>query len=217
MKVKNIDTHVFNICVILMDDIQKYNNKIIQNFNYVFNKLNELDQSRLIQVQYITYNIINLIDILKSYKKAYKYNAIILSGSSKRILEEGKPDLPKDIFRLKIPILGLCYGFQWMVKVLGGKVATFSDNEEHKYNKFIEFKKPFTVDKQKYYFYHHDYILELPPDSTGWESLYKYDNQIWIAENKKMGILALQFHPESHKKSAIAFYSAWIAWLKENM
>jgi GMP synthase-like glutamine amidotransferase len=218
-----------------MDDIEKYNNKMIRHFNYVFNKLNSADSGvdgvstgeQHIQVQYMVYNTSNLIDILQNYKKIYKYNAIILSGSSKRVLEEGAPDLPKEILRLKIPILGLCYGFQWMVKVLGGKVATFLDKKEHKYNKWIEFKKPFNISTEKYYFYHHDYIQELPHSGSQWESIYENnqnnvneknnEHQIWIAENKKMGLLGLQFHPESHRKSAIAFYSTWIAWLKENI
>jgi len=169
------------------------------------------------------YNDINLIQSIKKLKKNFKYNAIILSGSTKRVLEAGAPDLPIEILKLKLPILALCYGYEWIVKVLGGKIATFEDGNEHKYNKFIEFNKPFNLSKQKYFFYHYDYIKELPFTNkikgivNDWEPLYTHDDQIWIAQNKHMKILGLQFHPESHRKSGIAFYSAWINWLKENM
>jgi GMP synthase-like glutamine amidotransferase len=216
------NTNVFNVIIILMDDDITYINKLMTQFNYSFNKVNEKINNNdgiYVQLHYIKYNTMNIIDIIKDYKSQFKYNVIILSGSTKRVLQDGSHDLPKNILRLKIPVLALCYGYEWIVKVLGGKVATFENNKEHVYNKFIEFKKPFTVSKQKYHFYHHDYIKELPSggNNNEWVALCVHDDQIWAAHNEKLQIMCLQFHPEFHKKSGIEFYSKFIAWLKEKI
>mgnify|MGYP001573827201 CR=1 FL=1 len=54
-----------------------------------------------------------------------KYNptGIILSGGPASVLEKGSPRPDKEIFKLDIPVLGICYGHQVMAHMLGGKVA----------------------------------------------------------------------------------------------
>ncbi len=47
---------------------------------------------------------------------------IILSGGPQSVYESGSPQPDKGIFDLGIPILGLCYGHQWIGHVLGGSV-----------------------------------------------------------------------------------------------
>ena len=48
--------------------------------------------------------------------------AIILSGGPKSVHEENAPILDLEIYSLGIPILGICYGAQLIVKQLGGLV-----------------------------------------------------------------------------------------------
>ncbi len=48
---------------------------------------------------------------------------VILSGGPQSVYEEGSPQADPTIFDLGIPVLGLCYGHQWMAQALGGKVA----------------------------------------------------------------------------------------------
>ncbi|MCK4931182.1 MAG: gamma-glutamyl-gamma-aminobutyrate hydrolase family protein, partial [Candidatus Aminicenantes bacterium] len=49
--------------------------------------------------------------------------AIVLSGGPQSVYEEGAPHISAEIFRLDIPVLGICYGLQLMAHLLGGKVA----------------------------------------------------------------------------------------------
>ncbi len=48
--------------------------------------------------------------------------AIILSGGPSSVYEDGSPQLDPDILRLGVPILGICYGFQTLANLLGGRV-----------------------------------------------------------------------------------------------
>ena len=49
---------------------------------------------------------------------------IILSGGPQSVYEQGSPQADPGMFDLGIPVLGLCYGHQWMAHALGGKVST---------------------------------------------------------------------------------------------
>ena len=49
---------------------------------------------------------------------------IILTGGPNSCYEPDSPTYSKELFELGIPVLGLCYGAQLMMHVLGGKVIT---------------------------------------------------------------------------------------------
>lgn len=48
---------------------------------------------------------------------------IILSGGPQSVYDKHSPQADHGIFELGIPILGLCYGHQWLAHALGGKVS----------------------------------------------------------------------------------------------
>src|SRR3989344_3805465 len=70
-----------------------------------------------------------------------KPNGIILSGGPASVYEAGSTTIDPKIFELGIPILGICYGEQLIVHLLGGKVipgkikeygpAILTRSEEH--------------------------------------------------------------------------------------
>ena len=61
--------------------------------------------------------------------KALKPEGIILSGGPASIYSKGAPRVDKKIFDLGIPILGICYGLQYMIDSLGGKVIGSTKRE----------------------------------------------------------------------------------------
>jgi hypothetical protein len=130
-----------------LDEIENYKT----NFTNVFKKItansaNSANTFSLgIELNFILYNHLNII----SYIRKLKADAIILSGSIYRIIDkENNPQPNKGILLLGLPILGLCYGYEWLIYVNGGKIGTFSDKVLHNYKKYITMKEPFSVPKR---------------------------------------------------------------------
>ncbi|MEL6690932.1 MAG: GMP synthase (glutamine-hydrolyzing), partial [Pseudomonadota bacterium] len=48
--------------------------------------------------------------------------AVIFSGGPASVIDEGSPRPPEAVFDLGVPILGICYGQQVMMQMLGGRV-----------------------------------------------------------------------------------------------
>ena len=56
--------------------------------------------------------------------KAMEPKGIIFTGGPNSVYLEESPHISEEIFKLGIPILGICYGSQLMAYTLGGQVAT---------------------------------------------------------------------------------------------
>jgi GMP synthase (glutamine-hydrolysing) len=54
--------------------------------------------------------------------RALNPDGIILSGGPASVYENASPKTDPEIFNLGIPVLGICYGLQFMIHALGGKV-----------------------------------------------------------------------------------------------
>jgi GMP synthase (glutamine-hydrolysing) len=54
--------------------------------------------------------------------RALAPRAVILSGGPASVPEPGSPRPPAEVFQLGVPVLGICYGQQAMVDMLGGRV-----------------------------------------------------------------------------------------------
>lgn len=131
--------------------------------------------------------------------KRDKPNGIILSGGPSSVYDSGAPTLSKEIFTLGIPVLGICYGWQLMAKILEGTVK----NTTKEYGPemihitkptgvFTDLpKKPFSVIVS-----HGDSVTQLP---KGFEALATTSTvQYSAVENAKEHLYGVQFHPEAH-------------------
>jgi len=70
--------------------------------------------------------------------KQFGAKGIILSGGPACVLDEGAPTCEVEIFRLGVPILGICYGMQLMTHLLGGEVERAVKREYGKAQLFID-------------------------------------------------------------------------------
>jgi len=60
---------------------------------------------------------------------------IIFTGGPNSVYEEGSPKVDPEIFKLGIPILGICYGCQLIAHTLGGKVSPAASDSAREYGK----------------------------------------------------------------------------------
>ena len=72
--------------------------------------------------------------------KAMNPKGIILTGGPNSCYEADSPTYQKELFELGIPVLGLCYGAQLMMHVLGGKVEKADVSEYGKTELLVDKK-----------------------------------------------------------------------------
>ena len=123
---------------------------------------------------------------------------IILTGGPNSCYEEGAPTCSKELFEMGIPVLGLCYGAQLMMHVLGGKVEKAEVSEYGKTEVLVDktesklFKD--VSEKTICWMSHFDYISQIAP---GFEiTAHTADCPVAAAENTEAGLYAIQYHPE---------------------
>src|SRR5262245_15175600 len=51
---------------------------------------------------------------------------VVLSGGPASVHEPDAPKVPRQLLELGVPVLGICYGMQWMCQELGGDVRASS-------------------------------------------------------------------------------------------
>ncbi|QSA98648.1 glutamine-hydrolyzing GMP synthase [Methylococcus sp. EFPC2] len=64
-----------------------------------------------------------------AYIRSFAPRGIILSGGPETVTEAHTPRAPELVFRLGVPVLGICYGMQTMAEQLGGKVESVAHRE----------------------------------------------------------------------------------------
>ncbi len=130
--------------------------------------------------------------------KAMKPKGIILTGGPNSCYEADSPTYQKELFELGIPVLGLCYGAQLMMHVLGGKVEKATVREYGKTEVLIDRTDSAVFagvsEKTICWMSHFDYISQAAP---GFEiTAHTADCPTAALENAKEGLYAIQFHPE---------------------
>ena len=122
---------------------------------------------------------------------------IILSGGPSSVYDTGAPQCDPDIWQLGVPVLGVCYGMQLMVKQLGGTVERSKRAEYGKASLFIDDPTDLLTNVEEgstMWMSHGDSCTELP---EGFETLAHTENTPCAAiANHERHLFGVQFHPE---------------------
>jgi GMP synthase (glutamine-hydrolysing) len=124
---------------------------------------------------------------------------IILSGGPSSIYEKNSPKCDEAIFHLGIPVLGICYGMQFMIHAMGGTVEK-AKKREYGFAE-LKVKEPEglfkAIDgKTITWMSHGDSITKLP---KGFKITASTENTKFAAAvHAKKHLYGLQFHPEVH-------------------
>ena len=129
--------------------------------------------------------------------KEIQPKGIIFTGGPNSCYEEDSPTYTKEIFELGIPVLGICYGSQLMMHLLGGKVEKAPVREYGRIevnvdngSKLFQNVSPKTI----CWMSHNDYISKAAPGFR--ISAWTADCPVAAAENEEKKLYAVQFHPE---------------------
>lgn len=129
--------------------------------------------------------------------KAMNPKGIILTGGPNSCYEADSPTYQKELFELGIPVLGLCYGAQLMMHVLGGKVETPEVGEYGKTEVMLDQTCALfegLAPKEICWMSHFDRIAKTAP---GFRVVaHTADCPVAAAENAEKKLYAIQFHPE---------------------
>ena len=135
------------------------------------------------------------LDEIRSYSPV----GIILSGGPSSVYDKDAPVTDPGIFDLGLPVLGICYGLQYMVFALGGKVRPADKHEYGHAEVTIEacgsrlfegLPKNLSV-----WMSHGDEAQQLP---AGFHLTAQSPNAVAAIENPARRMWAVQFHPEVH-------------------
>ena len=132
---------------------------------------------------------------------AYRPQGIVLSGGPSSVYEKKAPSVPKELFDLGVPILGICYGMQLVTHLSGGEVAKSKHREYGRADLTIDDKSDLfrgigTDGSTVVWMSHGDRIERMPP---GFRSIAHTGNSPIAAmkrDDHKRRIYCLQFHPE---------------------
>ena len=122
---------------------------------------------------------------------------IIFTGGPNSVYEDGAPSISKEVFELGIPVLGICYGSQLMMHLLGGHVCKAPEREYGKTEVFVNTDSklfqnvsPSTI----CWMSHNDYIEKAAPGFA--VSAHTANCPVAAVEWPEKGLYAVQFHPE---------------------
>ena len=135
-------------------------------------------------------------------------HGLIFSGGPSTVTKKFFPKIPKRVFFLNIPILGICYGLQLIAKNFGGRIK--SNTKKREYGRTLIKKRRNSLltehfyknQKSEVWMSHQDCVTKLPPDFYTVAS--SNSSKYAILEHKNKSIFGIQFHPEvSHTNRGI--------------
>jgi GMP synthase (glutamine-hydrolysing) len=128
--------------------------------------------------------------------RKYEPAGIVLSGGPSSVYDPGAPACDPAVLSLGVPVLGICYGLQWIASTLGGRVQRAERREYGPADLELRDGSPLFAGFPKHlkiWMSHGDNVLELPP---GFHLTGATGNSLSAAEDSVRRIFAVQFHPE---------------------
>ena len=143
-----------------------------------------------------------------------KVKGLILSGGPSTVTAVKFDSISKEIFKKKIPILGICYGLQLIAKLFGGKIKPSKKSRE--FGRAFLYKKKNSLLTNKYlnskkavWMSHEDAVVKLPKNFK--IIAYTKSSKLTIIENTKDKIYGVQFHPEvTHTDNGIQIFKNFL-------
>lgn len=129
--------------------------------------------------------------------KAMNPKGIILTGGPNSCYEDGAHTCTEELFNLGVPVLGLCYGAQLMMHVLGGKVEKAPVREYGKTEVMVDNSSALFTNVSSTticWMSHFDYISKVAPGFR--ICAHTADCPVAAAEDASRNLYAIQFHPE---------------------
>jgi GMP synthase (glutamine-hydrolysing) len=131
---------------------------------------------------------------------------VVLSGGPSSVYDAEAPKCDAKLLALGVPVLGICYGMQWITHTLGGKVERAERREYGRAQLNIEDgavknaagaggSDLFTgvASSLRVWNSHGDHVLELP---VGFRTVGRTANSVAAVEDPARKIYAVEFHPE---------------------
>jgi GMP synthase (glutamine-hydrolysing) len=159
-------------------------------------------------------------DVDEAFIKDFKPAGIILSGGPNSVYEQETPKAHDIVFKLGVPVLGICYGMQTMASQLGGKVENAAKREFGYAEIRARGHSRLFLDIQDrandeghglmdVWMSHGDKVTELPAGFSIIAS--NASTPIAGMADEKRGFYAVQFHPEvTHTKQGKAILSRFV-------
>ncbi len=128
--------------------------------------------------------------------RRYQPSGLILSGGPSSVYADDAPVCDPQVLRLGLPVLGICYGMQWMTRTLGGEVLPADRREYGPAQLAIENESRLFAGVPralKVWNSHGDHVAALPP---GFHVTARTANAIAALEDPQKKLFAVEFHPE---------------------
>ena len=129
--------------------------------------------------------------------KEIQPKGIIFTGGPNSVYLQDSPTYTKEIFELGIPVLGICYGSQLMMHLLGGKVEKAPVREYGKIEVTVDQNSKLfrnVSEKTICWMSHNDYISQIAPGFRICANT--PDCPVAAVEYPEKNLYATQFHPE---------------------
>ena len=143
------------------------------------------------------------------YCEVYPYNkalekikelqpkGIIFTGGPASVYEENAPKMEAEVFELGIPVLGMCYGMQFMAHTLGGHVTSAETREFGKTPTQVDVSSPLfkgLSEEEIVWMSHVDYVAKVP---EGFKIVaHTKDCPVAAMQNETRRLYAMQYHAE---------------------